>query len=391
MARKYCMVIVDGMADLPHARTKNMTPLEVARTPTLDALAAQGRIGLVKTVPAGGPADSLGSTVSLLGFDPQHHNPDQAICEANTLGIPVAQDEWLWCCDLVSTFDGMLEDPRAGNIRQHEAEVLIQELARSWADRGVRFHVGKGNHHFLSCRGTFSKETSHNPYDMRGQSLREHYPQGEGSGLLTEIMEQAHQLLQEHEINKLRRELRENPADAIWLWGGGQKVLLPTFHEVHKLSAAIVSASPEIQGFAKAVDMQVVPNTTSSLGGNYASDVENVLQALQQVDLVCLHLDTLIEVSRYGEVGQKVRLLEQMDDKVIAVLHKRLPADSRLLVVGGHFLSIQERRGSTRPVPFLIYGKDMKNGSGLSFHERHAQQANCLLSHGQDLLQLAKM
>ena len=48
---KYIVVLGDGMADRPIESLGNKTPLEYAKTPTMDKLASMGEIGMVHTVP----------------------------------------------------------------------------------------------------------------------------------------------------------------------------------------------------------------------------------------------------------------------------------------------------------------------------------------------------
>ena len=50
---KYVLVLGDGMADRPIESLGGRTPLEYAKTPTLDALSKVSEIGLVATVPEG--------------------------------------------------------------------------------------------------------------------------------------------------------------------------------------------------------------------------------------------------------------------------------------------------------------------------------------------------
>ena len=52
---KYLIILGDGMADYPVAALQNRTPLEAADKPHMDALAAHGTMGLVRTVPQGCP------------------------------------------------------------------------------------------------------------------------------------------------------------------------------------------------------------------------------------------------------------------------------------------------------------------------------------------------
>lgn len=48
---KYIVVLCDGMADRKLENLGNKTPLESARTPNLDALAARSEIGMSRPCP----------------------------------------------------------------------------------------------------------------------------------------------------------------------------------------------------------------------------------------------------------------------------------------------------------------------------------------------------
>ncbi len=67
---KYCVVIMDGAAGWPLAERGGKTCLEMACTPNLDAMAAEGTVGLVRSVPAGMEPSSACACMSVLGYDP---------------------------------------------------------------------------------------------------------------------------------------------------------------------------------------------------------------------------------------------------------------------------------------------------------------------------------
>ena len=50
---KYIVILGDGMADLPIESLGGKTPLQAAKKPTMNYLAAKGEMGMVKTVPDG--------------------------------------------------------------------------------------------------------------------------------------------------------------------------------------------------------------------------------------------------------------------------------------------------------------------------------------------------
>ena len=68
---KYLIILGDGMADEPLAALGGKTPLEYAKTPTMDALAGKGEMGMVKTVPEGMAPGSDVANLAVLGYDPE--------------------------------------------------------------------------------------------------------------------------------------------------------------------------------------------------------------------------------------------------------------------------------------------------------------------------------
>ncbi|MBW2216722.1 MAG: phosphoglycerate mutase, partial [Deltaproteobacteria bacterium] len=66
---KYILLVGDGMADYPLPELGGKTPLEVAKTPNMDRIAAC-RVGRVQTIPEGMDPGSDVANLSLLGYDP---------------------------------------------------------------------------------------------------------------------------------------------------------------------------------------------------------------------------------------------------------------------------------------------------------------------------------
>ena len=67
---KYIVILGDGMADEPMDILGGKTPMECADTPTMDAMACAGRMGMVQNVPNGMAPGSDVANLSVLGYDP---------------------------------------------------------------------------------------------------------------------------------------------------------------------------------------------------------------------------------------------------------------------------------------------------------------------------------
>ena len=131
---KYIVVLGDGMADRKLENLGNKTPLESARTPNLDALAARSEIGMCKTVPDGMKPGSDVANLSVLGYDPKQGYTGRSPLEAVSIGIPLRSTDVTMRCNLVTVSDEEnYEDKRmidysAGEISTREAKELIEYL-----------------------------------------------------------------------------------------------------------------------------------------------------------------------------------------------------------------------------------------------------------------------
>ena len=91
---KYIVILGDGMSDEPIQALGGKTPLEAAHTPTLDALASAGEMGLVQNVPEGMHPGSDVANLSVLGYDPRVCYSGRSPLEALSLNIPWSRRMW---------------------------------------------------------------------------------------------------------------------------------------------------------------------------------------------------------------------------------------------------------------------------------------------------------
>ena len=90
---KYVVVIMDGAAGWPLSEKNNKTCLELAKTPNLDTMVHEGRIGLARTVPPGMEPGSAVGCMSVLGYDPVVFYRGRSAIEAKSLNIPISAGE----------------------------------------------------------------------------------------------------------------------------------------------------------------------------------------------------------------------------------------------------------------------------------------------------------
>ena len=134
---KYAIIIPDGAADEPLPQLDGKTPLEVAQTPNIDAIANAGRQGMVRTVPEGFESGSDVATMTLLGYAPQKYHTGRAPLEAAAQRIPLSATDWVFRCNLVTTINGIMKDHSAGGISNEDARSLLYLLAREVKERSA--------------------------------------------------------------------------------------------------------------------------------------------------------------------------------------------------------------------------------------------------------------
>lgn len=80
------------MADVPTEATGGLTPLEMARTPFMDLMAARGSTGLVQTVPDGHYPGSENAILSIMGYQAEDLPEGRGYLEALGCGIGIPDD-----------------------------------------------------------------------------------------------------------------------------------------------------------------------------------------------------------------------------------------------------------------------------------------------------------
>ena len=150
---KYCVLIIDGAAGLPLPERGGKTCLELARTPNLDIMTAEGWLGLARTVPPGMEPSSACACMSVLGYDPVKYYRGRASIEAKSMGINIGVGEVVFRCNLVTVRGGMMYDYSAGHIGNDEARAIIASLNKELGATDVTFYSGVGYRHILKLRG----------------------------------------------------------------------------------------------------------------------------------------------------------------------------------------------------------------------------------------------
>jgi len=388
---KYVIIVPDGAADEPLEQLGGQTPLEAAQTPNMDRISAEGRQGLVRTVPEGFEPGSDVAQMSLLGYDPTRYYSGRAPIEAAARGLRLGQDDWVFRCNLVTIADGMMADHSAGHISTKEASRLIEELQAHLTDERVSLHTGVSYRHLLVVRGMDFEVRTYPPHDHIGKAVEKILPRGKGAEFLIQLINQSQQLFSGHEVNRVRQDLGENQVSSVWLWGQGKQARLDSFRKQYGLRGATITAVDLVRGLAKLVgfDLIDVPGATGFLDTNYAGKGQAAIRALAEYDLVFIHIEAPDEAGHQGDAPGKVQAIEQVDRHIVGPVWDALQQyeSRRLLLLPDHPTPVRGGAHSAEPVPFAMAGTQVTGVLHLGFSEANAARSGLRIEKGCELME----
>jgi len=391
---KYLLFIGDGMADNPVPALGNKTPLQYAKTPTIDALAAKGVLGSVKNCPDSLPAGSDTAILSIFGCDPLRYYTGRAPLEAAATGIKLRAGDIAYRCNMVCYEDSDVpfEEKRilshsAGSIEGDVSDTIIAELfaepefAAAAKKAGLRVYPASSFRHVAVQSGADAEGMKLiPPHDHLGDVIGSLLPSGGSNGrVLYELMELAHRKLNHLPINEKRRAEGKMPANGIWFWAEGTAVELPSFVEQFGKMGGVISAVPLCHGIAALTGLErvFVEGATGELETNYTGKVRSVVETLEKYDFAALHVEAPDECTHNGDTPGKLQAIEYLDSACMAPLVKAFDEkgwDYRILFLSDHKTLTSTRGHDGSPVPFLLYDSTVDTGCGLSYCEEDGEK-----------------
>ncbi len=388
---KYVIIVPDGAADDPQEQLAGKTPLEAAATPNMDRIGIEGRQGVVRTVPDGMEPGSDVAQMSLLGYDPQRYYSGRAPIEAAARGIPLGLHDWVFRCNMVTVADGKMADHSAGHISTEEAQGLVADLSKQIHDDRISLHTGVSYRHLMVFRDTEFDVRTYPPHDCIGTPVEKILPRGKGADVLIRLINQSQELFAGHDINKVRQDLGENQVSSIWLWGQGKQTRLDNFRKRFGLKGAAITAVDLVRGLAKLVgfDLIEVPGATGFIDTNFAGKGQAAIKALEEYDLVFVHIEAPDEAAHEGNLAMKVKAIEEVDKHVVGPVLQALERYEswRILVLPDHPTPVKGGAHSAAPVPFAIAGPGVTSHLHLGFGEANAAGSGFRIENGCDLME----
>lgn len=345
------------------------TPLTDAETPALDRMARLGRCGVLR-LDARSSWDGFASMVA-----PPGRAPSLGAAEALGLSMSVGPGELAYRADFVTLGDQGVSDPFGGKVRDPEASSLLDAVRAAFPSARLARAGGHRNVCVLPAPEGFCPS----PWEMVGRRPASGLP---AEGPVRALYEAAAGVLALHDVNQVRVDLRENPANALWLHGGGPAaVATPPAAD----APVLVGRGAATAGLALAAGMRCVV-----VEGDDDVLAAAALAEIARGGLVIVRTESVMDAAVAGSSAKR-DAISRADARLVAPLYAAMEErDSWIAAVAADAaIDVQTHALSRRPVPFALASSDGGPGSGTAaFTERACETSGWHLGSPADVLPL---
>jgi len=362
---KIVLLVMDGLGGLAQ-QPGGKTELETARTPNLDALAAQSSLGLINPVATGITPGSGPGHLGLFGYDPMKYLIGRGVLEALGIGFDLKDSDVAARGNFCSVDEqGLVTDRRAGRISTDTCVKLCQEL-RQITLPGVEVFVEPVKEHrfVLVLRGAglsdHLTETDPQRLGVAPLPVEATKPEAQRTAdLVNNFISQARRILAPH-----------HPANMLLLRGFAQHPHLPTLQQLYGLHPAAIAVYPMYKGLATLAGMDILPivKAEGGSGQTIAEEIQTLAANYDRYTFFFLHVKGTDSAGEDGDFARKVSVIEEVDRHIPEVL--ALKPDV-LIVTGDHSTPAVLKSHSWHPVPFLLASRNTR-ADGIAEFGEHA-------------------
>lgn len=392
------LVIADGLGDRPIKSLGGKTPLEVAKKPNIDRLAAEAVCGLMDPIAPGVRAGSDTAHLAILGYDPYKYYTGRGPYEAAGIGMDVKQGDIAFRCNFSTVNDEMLvTDRRAGRITSGTDQLAAAVNGLEFDGVKVIFKESVAHRGALILRapGLSADITDTDPHE-EGQKVLECEPcdpndeaAAKTARAVNAFVRKSYEILKDHPVNKERIAQGLNPANIILPRGAGIGPNMSSFECEHKLRAACVAETGLINGVARYVGMRIIetPGATGGADSDVMNMAREVVRALDVYDFVLCNIKGADVGGHDNDPKIKIDMIAKLD-KMVDYLLSKATDGQYIVVTADHSTPCELKDHSGDPVPIAIWGPGVRTDACTSFGERSAAAGGLGRIRGIDLMKI---
>lgn len=363
---KIVLVVMDGVGGI-HTADSPQTALEMAHTPTLDALARRSALGRLIPCDIGITPGSGPGHLGLFGYDPlvPEHEIGRGVIEACGINFPL-NEKMVASRGNFCTLDaeGKITDRRAGRIPSEEGQRICKKLQDAIPEiEDVKVHVAPvKEYRFCAIFEGEGLEPSLADTDPQRTGVKT-LPAKSDSG--TETGKKTERIVQQFLNRAFEVIADEQKANGMVLRGFAVDPGLAKFQEIYQLNPCAIATYPLYRGVASLTGMQVLET-----GATIAEEVATLKQAWEDFDFFFFHVKKTDSNGEDGNLAGKVKVIEEFDGELPDILDLKPDV---IAITGDHCTPCVMKAHSYHPIPLLIQGPTCDLDATAAFSE-----AECL-------------
>lgn len=346
---KLALLVMDGLGDIATMHQEEMTPLEAARTPNMDALVnegcAQGR--MLPVAPGITPGSGPGH-LALFGYDPLEYQVGRGVIEALGLGLDLKAGDVAARANFCTLDEaGVVTDRRAGRVDTAVTERLCQLLSKKIKKIGetqVIIQPGKGHRFVVVFRGKGMEGpvTDSDPH-REGLPIAEVQPVNEKSAKAKKVAK----LVKDFYAKALPLLKKEKPANGFLMRGIAHQPQIPSFEERYRLRPASIATYPMYKGLAQLVGMKKLQGAQS-----IKDQFQTYLHEYNNYDFFYIHYKYTDMYGEDGNFDAKKKAIEDFDAALPVLMQKKPDV---IAITGDHSTPCALNAHSWHPQPVLLH------------------------------------
>jgi 2,3-bisphosphoglycerate-independent phosphoglycerate mutase len=414
---KMVYVLLDGVGDLPHPDLKGTTPLDYAKTPSLDRMTKNGAMGEVISVGKGIAPESDIAVFNMLGYKFQHSEyVGRGVIEAIGTGIDFKDGDLALRGNFATLDDsGIISDRRAGRkIEKEDALAVAREIESTirFSEPGASVVVAPTIGHRvvvrIRCEGKqlSSEITNTDPAYSRVDGMGIAKAVGDylkierclplkdvpnsalTAKLVNEFTEQSLKILRESKTNQSRKQQGKKMLNSILLRDAGNHYpkVVP-INDLYSMRFSCIVDMPVEIGISEVLKMR-----TFNAGGltDYEEKARVAAKAMETENAIYVHLKGPDEFGHDGDAVGKMKNIEEIDQRFFGTLLDNIDTSKVAIVVSAdHSTPCINKGHSDDPVPVLVSGDMVKKDNSTRYTERNAKLGSIGLLEGAQVVKTA--
>jgi 2,3-bisphosphoglycerate-independent phosphoglycerate mutase len=413
---KLVYVLLDGIGDLPHPALNDLTPLEAAFTPNLDALTRNGAMGRVISVGKGIAPQSDIAVFNMLGYSFKDGSyVGRGVIESIGCRIDFRDGDLALRGNFSSVDDKLkIVDRRAGRVISSEEAASVCKTLREeirFSDKNASLALEPTVAHRVVIRLRHDKmklsdkitntdpaydkvdgmgiaKSTTGPMRVQKSVAQEKTQEAKmAAKLLNEFTSQTIQLLKNHPVNKARAAAGRQPMNCILARDSGNRYpkVMP-IRQRHDMEVGCIVDMPVEIGISKVLGMRMFQGGDIN---DYEGKARVAAKGLNEVNAVYVHIKGPDEFGHDGDAKGKKKNIEDIDKRFFGTLRDELKDYTAIVVSGDHSTPCVKKGHSDDPVPLLVSGTSVKQDGSARFTEKYAKIGALGLLMGADVLDTA--